>query len=335
MTRSTPPLKIAVVAFDGITPFHLSVPCLVFGSYLDGGMPRFAVEVCSAGDGPLQTSAGFAIATQRGLAALDDADIVVMPAWHDDCRTAPMDLLDALRGAHARGARMVGLCLGAFPLAQAGLLDGRTVTTHWAAASDLARRHPRVRVNEEVLYVDEGDVLTSAGVAAGLDCCLHLLRQLCGAEAANSVARRLLVAPHRDGGQAQFIERPLPVSGSDDRFAQVLDWVTRHPQQEHSIDALATRAAMSRRTFTRHFRQATGTSFKQWLLNQRMAHAQRLLETTGVSIEVVADEAGFGTALTLRQHFRAVLRTSPSAYRKLFRNGATTGAATGAMAQQG
>lgn len=324
MPESTHPLKVTVIAFDGITPFHLSVPCLVFGANLSAGPARFDVEVCSAekGKGPLQTSAGFAIATRRGLAALDDADIVVMPAWHDDCRPAPPALLGALRRAHGRGARVVGLCLGAFPLAEAGLLDGRTVATHWAAADELARRHPRVHVNEEVLYVDEGDVLTSAGVAAGLDCCLHLLRQLCGADAANRVARRLLVAPHRDGGQAQFIERPLPVSGSDGRFAQVLDWVARHPQHQHSIDTLAARAAMSRRTFTRHFRQATGTSFKQWLLNQRMAHAQRLLETTSASIEVVAQEAGFGAALSLRQHFRAALQTSPSAYRKRFQPGA-------------
>ncbi|WP_338764205.1 helix-turn-helix domain-containing protein [Massilia sp. METH4] len=323
--KSANPLKVAVVAFDGVTPFHLSVPCLVFGATLGAslgtGAPLFDVEVCAVGKGPLQTSAGFAIATRRGLAALKDADIVVMPAWHDDCRPAPAPLLAALRQAHARGARVVGLCLGAFPLAEAGLLDGRSVATHWAAAGELARRHPHVNVNEEVLYVDEGDVLTSAGVAAGLDCCLHLLRQLCGAEVANRVSRRLLVAPHRDGGQAQFIERPVPVSGSDGRFAQVLDWVARHPQREHSIDALAERAAMSRRTFTRHFRQATGTSFKQWLLNQRMAHARSLLESSNVSVEVVAQEAGFGTALSLRQHFRTALKTSPSAYRKSFRAG--------------
>ncbi|MEG2033908.1 MAG: helix-turn-helix domain-containing protein, partial [Janthinobacterium sp.] len=171
----------------------------------------------------------------------------------------------------------------------------------------------------EVLYVDDGAVLTSAGVAAGLDCCLYLLRQLAGAEVANRVARRLLVAPHRQGGQAQFIERPLPVSGSEGRFAEVLACVTASLGQAHSIDALAERAAMSRRNFTRHFRQATGTSFKQWLLNQRLAHAQSLLEQSAASIDVVAQEAGFGTALSLRQHFRASLQTSPSAYRKLFR----------------
>lgn len=316
-----PARKVTIIAFDGITPFHLSVPCLVFGADAgDGAAARFEVAVCAVEPGPLRTSAGFAIAPGCGLAALDDADIVVMPAWHDDCRSAPQVLLDGLRRAHARGARVVGLCLGAFPLAQAGLLDGRIAATHWAAAAALAERYPKVEVNQEVLYVDQGDVLTSAGVAAGLDCCLHLLRQLCGAEIANRVARRLLIAPHRDGGQAQFIERPLPVSPSEGRFAQVLEWVAQHPQHAHSIDALAERAAMSRRNFTRHFRQSTGASFKQWLLNQRMAHAQRMLESGDASIEVVAQEAGFGSALSLRQHFRTILRTSPSAYRKLFRS---------------
>jgi transcriptional regulator GlxA family with amidase domain len=201
------------------------------------------------------------------------------------------------------------------------LLAGRRATTHWAFADTLAERYPAVAVDREVLYVDDG-VLTSAGVAAGLDCCLHLLRQLHGAEAANHIARQLVVAPHRQGGQAQFIERPVPVSGSDDRFAQVLAWVSQRLGDQHSIDALAARAAMSRRNFTRHFRDATGTSFKQWLLNQRVAHAQRLLESSEMSIELVAQEAGFGSALSLRQHFRALLRTSPSAYRRQFRAGA-------------
>lgn len=318
-TVPSTPIKVAVIAFDGMTPFHLSVPCLVFGTGFDAPQARtFDVRVCAAEATPLRTSAGFAIATEYGLEGLEDADIVVMPAWHDDCRDAPAALLDALRRARRRGAKTLGLCLGAFPLAQAGLLDGKTATTHWEAAKELARRYPKVQVNPEVLYVDEGDVLTSAGVAAGLDCCLHLLRQILGAEVANRIARRLLIAPHRQGGQAQFIERPVPVSSSDGRFAEVLGWVTQHLAQPHAIDALAERAAMSRRNFTRHFRQTTGTSFKQWLLNQRMAHAQRLLEASDASIERVAQEAGFGTALSLRQHFRATLRTSPSAYRRQF-----------------
>lgn len=306
------PLRVAVIAFDGITPFHLSLPGMVLRD------DAFELKICSADPSPLRTTGGFDITVRHGLAALARADIVILPTWHDDCRDATPALLDALRHAHRRGARIVGLCLGAFPLAQAGLLDGRRATTHWAFADALADRYPAVVVDREVLYVDDG-VLTSAGVAAGLDCCLHLLRQLRGAEAANHIARQLVVAPHRQGGQAQFIERPVPVSGSDDRFAQVLAWVGARLDEPHSIDTLAARAAMSRRNFTRHFRDATGTSFKQWLLNQRVAHAQRLLERSALSVEMVAQQAGFGSALSLRQHFRSLLHTSPTDYRKLYR----------------
>ena len=308
--------KVAIIAFDGITPFHLSVPCLVFGG--PHAAHLFDVTVCAAEKGPLRTTAGFDIATRKGLRALEGADIVIMPTWHDDCRPSPPALQQALRRAHARGSTIVGLCLGAFPIAEAGLLNGRTVTTHWAFAGQLAQRCPLVKVDEEVLYVDEGDVVTSAGVAAGLDCSLYLLRKWAGADVANKVARRLLVAPHREGGQAQFIERPVPATASDSRLAQVLEWVQHRLSEEHSLDALAARAAMSRRNFTRHFRQSTGTSFKQWLLNQRLSHAQRLLETSDASIEAVAQAAGFGSALSLRQHFRAAFHSSPSAYRKLF-----------------
>ncbi|WP_442947185.1 GlxA family transcriptional regulator [Noviherbaspirillum sp.] len=313
-------MRIAVIAFDGITPFHLSVPSLVFGN-IHGDVEKsvFDVFACSIDKGPIRTSAGFSIGIDADLAALKAADIVIMPSWHDDCRAAPPDLLDALRRAHKRGARMVGLCLGSFPLAEAGLLNGKAATTHWQAADTLAKRFPKVKVDRDVLYVAEEDVLTSAGVAAGLDCCLHLLRETCGAEVANRVARRLVIAPHRQGGQAQFIERPVPASRSDNRFSQVLEWVAEHLENEHSIDSLAERAAMSRRNFTRHFRQATGTSFKQWLLSQRLAHAQHMLESGEASIEVVAQKAGFGTALSMRQHFRSAFRTSPSAYRALFR----------------
>jgi transcriptional regulator GlxA family with amidase domain len=315
---SKPAIQVAVIAFDGMTPFHLSVPCLVFGSG-PGARSSFALRVCGLDGAMLETTAGFGIRPGHGLDGLEDADIVVMPAWHDDCRPAPPALLDALRQAHARGACVMALCLGAFPVAEAGLLDGRAATTHWAAADELARRYPKVKVDPEVLYVDEGDVLSSAGIAAGIDCCLHLLRRLCGAETANAVARRMVVAPHREGGQAQFIERPLPVSPSDGRLARVLDWVSRNLGAEHDLDALAARAAMSRRNFTRHFRQATGMSFKQWLLEQRLQHARTLLETSEAPVERVAQQAGFGSALSLRQHFRSTLQTSPAAYRKQFR----------------
>ncbi|MGH8807941.1 MAG: GlxA family transcriptional regulator [Noviherbaspirillum sp.] len=317
-------MTIAVVAFDGISPFHLSVPCLVFGENRgDPGIPNFKVLVCAADDDPLRTSAGFEISTSHRLTALRRADIVIVPSWRDDCSPASPILLDELRRAYRRGARIVGLCLGAFVLAEAGLLDGKTATTHWYCAQALAERYPTVRVDRDVLYVDEGNVLTSAGVAAGLDCCLHLLRLLCGAEAANRVARRLVIAPHRQGGQAQFIEQPLPVSSGDNRLSKVLEWAASHLDQPHGIDTLAQRAAMSRRSFTRHFRQATGTTVVQWLLNQRLARAQRMLETGEQAIEIIAQETGFGSGLSLRQHFRAAFNTSPSAYRKQFQPGAS------------
>ncbi|MFJ9531162.1 GlxA family transcriptional regulator [Herbaspirillum sp. NPDC101396] len=314
-------LKIAIIAFDGIIPFHLSVPCLVFGGNArDPVVSAFEVVVCTTDKTPLRTTAGFMIDAPFDLAALDSADLVIMPSWHDDCREAPPALLEALQRAHRRGARVVGLCVGAFPLAQAGLLDGKTATTHWECVDTMAKRYPKVKVDPDVLYVDEGDVLTSAGVAAGIDCCLHLLRQISGPDAANRRAKRLLVAPHRQGGQAQFIERPLPVTSSDGRLSQVLEWVTAHMEQVHTIESLAKRAAMSRRNFTRHFRDATGTSFKQWILSQRLVHAQHLLESSAASIEVVAQQAGFGTGLSMRQHFQSSFRLSPSAYRKQFRS---------------
>jgi transcriptional regulator GlxA family with amidase domain len=313
-------ITVAIVAFDCISPFHLSVPCMIFGEdRRELGAPRFNTLVCAMERVPLRTSVGFDIGIKHGLEVLRRAQIVIVPSWRDTGERPPEKLLDALRRAHRRGARMVGLCLGAFVLAEAGLLDGKTATTHWHWADSFAERFPAVRLDPNVLYVDEGDVLTSAGTAAGIDCCLHLLRQLCGAQATNRVARRLVVAPHRQGGQAQFIEQPLPDSHQDDRLAQVLEWARAHIGQPHSVDALARRAAMSRRTFTRHFRQATGTTLVQWLLHQRLTQVQRMLETSNRAIEIIASEAGFGSAVSLRQHFSAAFSTTPSAYRKQFR----------------
>ena len=245
---------------------------------------------------------------------------MIVPSWRDTAEPAPPAMIKALRAAHARGARIVGLCVGAFVLAEAGLLDGRPATTHWAWADEFARRYPRVQLNRDVLYVDDGDVVTSAGTAAAIDCCLHLLRQQHGAELANRVARRMVVAPHRQGGQAQYIEQPLPKSARGDRLGAVLEWALQHLDQRLSLDQLAERAAMSRRTFTRRFREATGTTVVQWLLNQRIAHAQRLLERGEQPIEAIAEQAGFGSAMSLRQHFAAALGTSPSAYRRQFRS---------------
>ena len=319
MPRAIPPTTVAVVAFDGISPFHLSVPCLVFGEDRSAiGVPPFRLLVCATRAGRLHTSAGFDIDVAHDLSALRRAQIVIVPSWRDTTEKPEAALLDALRRAHARGAQIVGLCLGAFVLADAGLLDGRAATTHWNYADAFALRYPTVRLDPDVLYVDHGDVLTSAGTAASLDCCLHLLRQRCGAELANRVARRLVVAPHREGGQAQFIEQPLPAAQRGDSLQALLGWVVQHLDKVHSVDSLASRVAMSRRTFTRRFRQTTGTTLLQWLLNQRLARARRLLETTDRAVEWVALEAGFGSAVSLRQHFAASLGTSPTRYRAQF-----------------
>ncbi|MGF6481461.1 helix-turn-helix domain-containing protein [Paraburkholderia sp. JPY419] len=311
---------VAVVAFDRISPFHLSVPCVVFGEdRRGGGVPAFDFRVCAVETGALATTAGFSIAVTHGLEALADAHTIIVPSWRDPDETPSAALLDALRAAHARGALLVGLCLGAFVLAAAGILDGRPASTHWAWADDFARRYPRVRLDPDVLYVDDGNVLTSAGTAAGLDCCLHVLRKICGARVANHVARRLVVSPHRQGGQAQYVQQPMPPNPRGDRLSGLLDWVSGNLAAPHTLDTLAARALMSRRTFTRRFRLATGTTVGAWLLAQRLARAQQLLESTDESVEAIATGAGFGSAASLRQHFADAFRTSPSAWRREFR----------------
>ena len=231
---------------------------------------------------------------------------------------APLALLQALRAAHQRGAQIVGLCLGAYVLAQAGLLDGRRASTHWAYVQDFSERFPQVNLDADVLYIDEGDIVTSAGTAAAIDCCLHLLRERLGAAAANTVARHLVVPPQRQGGQAQYIEQPLPDRAQDTRLAHVMDWVRSHPQQEHTLDSLAARALMSRRSLSRHFRQLTGITVGQWLLHERLAQAQRLLEGSSHSVEQVAFLAGFGSAVSLRHHFRQAFGVSPARWRETF-----------------
>ncbi|RIX79838.1 GlxA family transcriptional regulator [Acidovorax cavernicola] len=315
-----PPAEtIAVVAFDGISPFHLSVPCMVFGEdRTDTGAPRFRVQVCAPEPGPLATNAGFTLVVPHGLDAIRRAQIVVVPSWRDDGSPAPPALIRALQAAHRRGATVVGLCLGAFVLAEAGLLDGRPATTHWHLAAAFAKQYPKVMLQPEVLYVDDGNVLTSAGTAAGIDCCLHLLRVRYGADTANRAARRMVVAPHRQGGQAQYIQQPVPAAAERDRLTPLLEWLGRHLQTPHELDDLAQRALMSRRTFTRRFRESTGTTVGQWLQNQRLALAQRLLETTDRSVERVAADAGFGSAVLLRKHFAAAFKVSPTVYRRQF-----------------
>ncbi|MEI5682168.1 helix-turn-helix domain-containing protein [Mesorhizobium sp. CCNWLW179-1] len=313
------PPVVATIAFDGISPFHLSVPCLVFGEDRTAfDLPRFDFRVCAIDPGPLQTGTGMTLLAPHGLEGLDGADIVIVPSWKDLDAPVPQPFIDALRASHARGALIVGLCLGTFAIAAAGLLSGRRATTHWAFADQLAALYPDITVDPEVLYVDNGDVVTSAGVAAGLDCCLHIMRARYGAEAALRLARRIVLSPHRQGGQAQFIEKPVAKAPATDRFMQALDGVRASLGQAHSLDNVADDAGLTRRTFTRRFQKTLGTSFGDWLTDQRVTLAQRLLESTEKSIDAIAFEAGFGSATSLRQHFAARLKTSPAQYRREF-----------------
>ena len=315
-----PPVRVAVLAFDGVSLFHLSVPGIVFGvAPAPSGLPPYQVRYCAPTPGRVRCDQGVEVEVPGGLEAMVDADIVVVPAWNHPEIAAPVALTDALRQAHARGAYVVGLCLGAFVLGDAGLLDGRQATTHWACRELFAQRFPQTNFLPDVLYVDDGQVITSAGTVAAIDCCLHIVRLRHGADVANRVARMLVTPPHRQGGQAQYIEQPVPALPSEHRLPGVLEWARAHLSEPLSLDALADVARMSRRTFTRRFREATGTTVNKWLAAERIGKAQQLLETTDIPIERLAAEVGFGTSLALRQHFAQQVHTSPSAYRRAFR----------------
>lgn len=312
---------IVVIAFEGVSPFHLSVPCIVFGDdILKLGEPRYRLLICGEKIGPVRTLSGFNINVEHDFSLLAEADTVIVPAWRDPHERAPKVLTQALQAAHANGSRIVGLCLGTFVLAEAGLLDGRTVSTHWAWAIEFEQGYPQVILNQDALYIDDGDILTSAGTAAAIDCCLHIVRNDYGAEIANRIARRLVVAPHRHGGQAQYIEMPLPATDDKDHLGATITWAIEHLDEALSLERLADHAGMSLRSFTRHFRKKTGTTVTQWLLNHRLAVAQRLLETTSCPIDNVAEMAGFGSAVSLRQNFSRAFSISPANYRRQFKD---------------
>lgn len=311
-------LNVVVIAFNQISPFHLSVPCVVFGDR-HPQCPPVDFKVCAAESGPLLSTAGFCLAVNHGLACLDSAEIIIVPSWRDPNERPPIMLLEALRTAASRGAKIVGLCLGAYVLAEAGLLEGRAATTHWAYAQDFARRYPNVKLDPDVLYVEDQNMVTSAGTAAGLDCCLYLLRQQFGSAIANHVARRLVIAPYRQGGQVQFIEYPMPEKKAASRLATLLDWVRGNMTMQHTVASVAERALMSRRTFTRQFKQLTGLSFISWLLAERLNYAQHLLESTDLFIDHVAEQAGFGSTESFRGHFRRYFGITPVMWRKQFR----------------
>ncbi|MCX3060204.1 GlxA family transcriptional regulator [Streptomyces beihaiensis] len=312
--------NVAAVLLDGVHPFELGVVCEVFGlDRSDEGLPVYDFAVVSAEGPRLGTHvAGLTVSTPYGLDRLDEADLIAVPASGGPRETYPPGVLAALRRAVDRGARVLSVCSGVFTLGAAGLLDGRRCAVHWRYARELAVRHPRTRVDPDVLYVDDGPVVTSAGTAAGIDACLHVVRGEHGSEVANAIARRMVVPPHRDGGQAQYVARPLPAPRCD-TVGEVLAWMERNLAEAVTVEGLAARAHMSPRTFARRFRQETGTTPYRWLLRQRVLFAQRLLEETDETVESIAGRSGFGNAAAMRHQFMKALGTTPNAFRRTFR----------------
>ena len=305
-----------MLALDQVVAFDLAIPAQVFGH--EEERDRYALCVCAERAGPVQTSTGFEVVAARGLDAVREADTVVVPGMEEPAAERPAAVLEAIRAADARGARLVSICTGAFALAAAGVLEGRRVATHWRHAAELQALHPGLVVDSKVLYVDDGRVLTSAGVAAGIDLCLHVVARDHGAERANAIARRMVMAPHRGGGQAQFVERPLPAADGGGLVA-TREWMLEHLDQPLTVEQMARHAVCSERTFARHFRAETGTSPLRWLHEQRVLHARRLLEESDLPVEDIAARSGFGTATTLRDHFARAVQSTPTAYRRAFR----------------
>ncbi|WP_028048921.1 GlxA family transcriptional regulator [Cellulomonas sp. URHD0024] len=308
--------SVAAIVLPNVAPFELGVACEVFGiDRADTGGPSFDFVVCAEQPGLVTTKGGlYSITVEHGLESTADVDLVIVPAYGSGA--VPAAVLDAVRAAHARGAWVLSICSGAFALGEAGLLDGRRCTTHWMHSDELRRRFPAAQIDPAVLYVDDDRVITSAGTAAGIDACLHLIRRELGASMAAAVARRMVVPPHRDGGQAQFVDTPLPCDA--DTLAPLLAWMVENLETELSVPDLAARAFVSERTFARRFRAETGTTPAAWVTRQRVVRAQEMLERSDASIEEIARLCGFGTAAVLRHHFARTLGTSPQAYRRTF-----------------
>jgi transcriptional regulator GlxA family with amidase domain len=328
MTAEDRPLVVSVVVADGLVgSFGLGVSAEVFGyDRRHMGLPRFDFGLVTEAPGVLRTDTGIPITVEHGLERLARSDIVSITAWELFDRVPSPALLDAIRAAHGRGATIISHCTGAFVLAAAGLLDGLRVTTHWKWAGELAARFPAVEVDPTVLYVDNGRIITGAGTAAGVDTLLYLVRREWGAAAANALAREMVVPPHRDGGQAQFIDAPV-AQCEDDLLGRVLGWASEHLAEEISVESLARRALMSPRSFARRFKATTGTTPHAWLLQQRLAAAEALLENSDAPVEEIARLVGFGTAAGLREQFSRRRGVSPRAYRQTFRAGSAAGTA--------
>ena len=311
-------LSVAVLATAGFSPFHFSVPCILFGSALPQ-QDLFHVEICAEKPGPVISDMGLSILVERGSEPLDEADIIIVPYWHNPAEKPAQALLDKLVAAWQRGAEVVGLCLGTYVLAYAGLLDQHRAATHWEFERDFSERFSEVHLDSNALYTRDDRLTTSAGTAAGIDCCLDIIRQHYGSAIANRVARRMVVPPYREGGQAQFIDRPVPETTRDVKINTLLDSLRENLHQPQDLDSLARSLSMSRRTLTRHFNKATGMSLGEWLMVERLQRSQVLLETTGISIEGVADKAGFDSPVSFRQRFKSRFGVSPSEWRRTFR----------------
>ncbi|MFJ5552764.1 GlxA family transcriptional regulator [Streptomyces sp. NPDC093225] len=333
-----PPFRtVAAYAPPGVGMLALGLVTEVFDARADPAVPRFALTVCTDRPGPVVTDVGVRVDVPHGLDALADADLVLALPWAGFREPPPAPAAEALRAAHARGATVAAHCVGGFALAAAGLLDGLRATTHWRFAELLAARHPAVTVVPDALYVDEDRIVTGAGAAAGFDLCLHLVRRAHGAAVANAVARDLVLPPHRDGGQAQYVAAPVPRDGEDERLADVLGWARAHLDRRLTVDDLARRALMSRRSFVRRFGAATGSTPHAWLLAQRLNRAEELLETSSAPLEEIARSCGFSGAAVLREQFVRRRGVPPREYRRGFgdRSGAGTGGGAGGGAGTG
>ncbi|QLW75967.1 helix-turn-helix domain-containing protein [Citrobacter freundii] len=314
-------LTVAIVAVEDFSPFHFSVPCIIFSDKM-AAKKRFEVQICAEKPGIVSSQDGFSVTASHGYEAVTAADIVVVPYWGTTGHRPPQGLLNALNCARQNGAQIVGLCLGAFVLGYAGLLDGKRAATHWEFEQDFQTRFPAARLDINALYVDDDGIITSAGTAAALDCCLYVIRQHFGSTVANQIARRMIVPPHREGGQAQFIEQPVAKNTQDQRINTLLDYLRQHLHEQHNLDTLAQRVMMSRRTLTRHFMKATGSSVAEWLITERLRRSQELLESSSLPVERIAEQVGFLSPVTWRQHFKAHFGVSPAEWRKTFRGAA-------------